>query len=327
MWFRWVAPRDGRFLWRTLGSEVFNEVSVYRHTGTTPPPLIAFSDTDLWASAAAISSAVEVLVEKDVEYSIRVASASDGWIVLDHGPPKPVIQDDGWSINESERATRSRVSAVGVVSGLAVEDDQVAAASNGAGADPTLDGVELGDIGVIAFVRGIVRVRGTGSGSGVWHIGQFVNGVQRAHRAFVSKTWETLEFPVIQVDRGDRIDVRLYRLSGEASAPAQIAEWRLESLSQVGCNPYSGGPLEGGTSVTEDPSQDELNARFIAHLNAVESGGTEDAPIMGENNSNYVDPSEWSPAPDDPDPPWDSTNDPLNPGPSSDFLFQPFPPP
>jgi hypothetical protein len=181
--------------------------------------------------------------------------------------------------------------------------------------------------GEIAYVRGIVRVRGTGSGSGVWHIGEFVNGVQRSHRAFVSKTWITLDMPVIQIVRGDTIDVRLYRLAGEATAPAQLAEWRLESLSHVGCNPYNGGALEGGTAVTEDPSQDDLNSRFLAHLQAVESGGDEfGSSIQDDLGSDFEDPAEWSPAPGAAEPPWDSTQDPWDPGPASDFQFQPNPP-
>jgi hypothetical protein len=68
--------------------------------------------------------------------------------VLDHGPPKQLLMDDGWSINESERVTRERVAAVGPISGLAVQDDQIAAAANGAGADPTLDGVLFGELGL-----------------------------------------------------------------------------------------------------------------------------------------------------------------------------------
>ncbi|MBA3584953.1 MAG: hypothetical protein H0W36_10590, partial [Gemmatimonadetes bacterium] len=148
LWYRWIAPRAGRFIFRTRGSEVFNEVSVYRHTGATPPPLLpgGFSEEDPWDPDSSMSSAVEVEVEKDVEYRIRIASASEGWTILDFGPAKPVIQDDGWSINEGARETRTREFATGLVSGLAIQDDQLAAAANGAGALPTLDGILFGTI-------------------------------------------------------------------------------------------------------------------------------------------------------------------------------------
>jgi len=172
--------------------------------------------------------------------------------------------------------------------------------------------------GVLAFVRGIVRVRGTGASAGVWHVGLFVNGVQVAHRAFVNKEWQTLEFGIVQINRGDTVDVRLYRLAGEATAPAQIAEWRLESLSHLGCNPYSGGPLEGGE--TEEPPLDEIHQRFQEHLDAVARGETGET----EGGSNFVDPSEWGPAPEEPAPPWEETDNPLDPGPAADYQFRPY---
>ncbi|MBA2740410.1 MAG: hypothetical protein H0U46_00185 [Actinobacteria bacterium] len=174
--------------------------------------------------------------------------------------------------------------------------------------------------GALAFVRGIVRVRGTGASAGVWHVGLFVNGVQVAHRAFVNKEWQTLEFGIVEIVRGDTADVRLYRLAGEASAPAQIAEWRLESLSHLGCNPYSGGPLEGGIEA-EGPPLTSLEARFLAHLEAVEAGLLTEGEGVSDN---FVDPSEWGPAPEEPAPPWEDADDPLNPGPAADYQFRPY---
>jgi hypothetical protein len=149
-WFRWVAPRDGRFIFRTRGSQVFNEVSVHRYTPTTPPPLLpdGFSDEDLWDPTAATSAAVEVAVEKGVEYAIRVASSSNGWIVLDWGPAKPLVQDDGWSVDDS-RPTRERVPAVGPASGFAIQDSQVATGADGSGTQPTMDGIVFGEIGPV----------------------------------------------------------------------------------------------------------------------------------------------------------------------------------
>ncbi len=147
-WYAWVAPRSDRFIFRTRGSEVFNELSIHRHTGATPPPLVAMAEDDPWDPDASTSSAVEVAVEEGVEYRIRVASALDGWTVLDFGPAKPIVNDDGWSINEGERATRTRVEAFELVAGLAVQDDQVAAASNGAGALATMDPILFGELSV-----------------------------------------------------------------------------------------------------------------------------------------------------------------------------------
>jgi hypothetical protein len=173
--------------------------------------------------------------------------------------------------------------------------------------------------GAFGVVRAIVRVRGTGSASGVWRVGVFVNGTQRAYRAFADKTWVTLTLPLIAIERGDTLDVRLYRLSGEASNPAQLAEWRLETLSHIGCDPYSGGPLEGG--IPAAPPLTPLEQRILEHLEAVERGEIE---VSG---SNFVDPSEWGPAEEEPAPPWENENDPLNPGPGQDFQFSPLPPP
>ena len=149
-WYRWVAPRDGRFIWRTRGSEVFNEVGVYRHTGATPPPLLpeGFSDEDLWDPTVSTSAAVEVEVEKGVEYRIRVASSSDGWIILDFGPAKPLVTDDGWSIDEGERPTRTRQVAVGPASGFAVQDAQIADDPSGSGTAPTMDPIRFGEVAV-----------------------------------------------------------------------------------------------------------------------------------------------------------------------------------
>lgn len=146
-WYRWVAPRNGNFIFRSRGSEVFNEISVHRHTGALPPPRIASSDEDAWDPTASTSAAVEVSVEQGVEYRIRVASSQDGWVVLDFGPPRHLVQDDGWSIDDSARATRERVDVVGTVSGLAVQDDQVGASPTGAGTDPTMEPVVFGETG------------------------------------------------------------------------------------------------------------------------------------------------------------------------------------
>jgi hypothetical protein len=143
-WYSWTAPRNGNFIFRTRGSEVFNELSVHRHTGATPPPLVASSDSDDWDPTASTSAAVEFLAEAGVEYRIRVASGLDGWIVLDFGPPKHLVQDDGWSI-DSSRDTRERVFVVGPESGVAVEDDQVAASPTGAGTQPTMQPIVFGD--------------------------------------------------------------------------------------------------------------------------------------------------------------------------------------
>jgi hypothetical protein len=174
--------------------------------------------------------------------------------------------------------------------------------------------------GSFGVVRTIVRVRGTGSAAGVWRVGAFVNGTQRAYRAFSEKTFVTLTLPLIAIQRGDTFDIRLYRLPNEATAPAQIAEYRLETLSHIGCDPYAGGPLEGG--VPAAPELTPLEERFLAHLEAVERGETNEAP-----SSNFIDPQDWSPVEEEPDPPWESENDPLNPGPGTDFSFRPNPPP
>jgi hypothetical protein len=153
----------------------------------------------------------------------------------------------------------------------------------------------------------------------VWRIGVFVNGTQRAYRAFADKTWITITLPLIAIERGDTLDMRLYRLAGEASAPGQLAEYRLETLSHIGCDPYSGGPLEGGVPAAEPLTS--LEERFLAHLEAVERGEVE-----ADLGSNFVDPAEWGPAEDPPLPPWESEDDPLNPGPGDDFQFRPNPP-
>lgn len=144
-WFSWTAPRSGRFIWRTRGSEVFNEISVHKHTGAFPPPTLAFADEDAFDPTASTSSAVEVTVEKDVEYRIRIASAANGWIIVDWGPAKPLVQDDGWSIPEQgARQTLTRVEAVGPASGFAVQDGQIATNPSGAGTDVTLGPVVFG---------------------------------------------------------------------------------------------------------------------------------------------------------------------------------------
>jgi hypothetical protein len=145
IWYAWTAPRSGNFIFRTRGSEVFNELSIHRHTGATPPPLVGRAVSDDWDPTASTSAAVEFAAEQGVEYRIRVASALDGWVVLDFGPPKHLVQDDGWSINDSERETRFRVDVVGTVSGLAVQDDQVAGSPTGAGTDPTMEPIVFGE--------------------------------------------------------------------------------------------------------------------------------------------------------------------------------------
>jgi hypothetical protein len=145
-WFSWTAPRDGNFIFRTRGSEVFNELSVHRHTGATPPPLLAASDDDDWDPTSSTSAAVEFTAEAGVEYRIRIASVFDGWIILDFGPAKHLIQDDGWSIDESERETRERVIVAGLLSGLAVQDNQIALSPTGAGTAPTMEPLVFGTI-------------------------------------------------------------------------------------------------------------------------------------------------------------------------------------
>ena len=80
-------------------------------------------------------------------YRIRVASDSDGWIVVDWGPALGIVQDDGWSVAEEEdRETLSRVDAVGPASGFAVQDSQVAINPSGAGTEATLGAVVFGDV-------------------------------------------------------------------------------------------------------------------------------------------------------------------------------------
>lgn len=144
-WFKWTCPRSGKYIWRTRGSQVFNEIGVYRHTGTTPPPLVpgGFSDDDDWDPGDPFSSAVEIVAEAGVEYRIRVASTDDGWIVVNWGPARVMMQDDGWGMPTNRPETLTRVFGVGSIGGV-VRDDQVASGSNGAGTSPTLSGVTVG---------------------------------------------------------------------------------------------------------------------------------------------------------------------------------------
>lgn len=148
-WFKWVAPRSGKFIWRTRGSTLVNEIGVYRHTGATPPPLVAFSDDDAWdpGTTDPFSSAVEIEADAGVEYRIRVATSSAAptdWIVVSWGPAKPMFADDGLAtFDPDERATKTLVAADGTTAGVAIRDAQHAT-SGGVGAQATLPGIIYG---------------------------------------------------------------------------------------------------------------------------------------------------------------------------------------
>lgn len=136
-WFKWVAPRSGKWIWRTRGSTLINEISVHRHTGALPPPVVAFSDDDAWdpGSANPFSSAVEIEAEAGVEYRIRVAtsfSSRDDWIVVQWGPAKPLFQQDAFT-TIGEVAPRGTLS----ITAGGISDGQVADGPSGAGTQPT----------------------------------------------------------------------------------------------------------------------------------------------------------------------------------------------
>lgn len=170
--------------------------------------------------------------------------------------------------------------------------------------------------GTIAIVRAIVRVRGTGIAPGIWHVGMFVNGTQAAQRPFENKDWVTYELPLVTINRGDTVDVRIYILPGEATAPGQICEWRLENMCQNGCDPYSGGPLEGLATFNAQEACDACAAATEAmEFAAAYDGG-----------GDYQDPEEWNPANDLGDvelPPWEDIAEPWDPGPGDDLRFEP----
>ena len=169
--------------------------------------------------------------------------------------------------------------------------------------------------GTFAIVRAIVRVRGTGIAPGIWHVGMFVNGVQEAQRPFENKEWATYDLPLVEIQRGDTVDVRIYVLPGEATAPGQICEWRLENMCHTGCDPYAGGPLESG---------------FFLRTEQIPCDSCGQLDEQSEfPDGDFQDPREWSPGDDLGDeqpPPWENFEDPWDPGPTEDLQFQPFPP-
>jgi hypothetical protein len=173
--------------------------------------------------------------------------------------------------------------------------------------------------GSFAIVRAIVRVRGTGIAPGIWHVGMFVNGSQVAQKPFENKDWQTYELPLVTINRGDTVDVRIYIIPGEATAPGQICEWRLVNMCHVGCDPYFGGPLEGFIVFDAQVPCDSCAAAADAALFAApEEGG-----------GDFVDPSLWGPGDDLGDgaaPPWEALDEPWDPGPGPDLQFQPYPP-
>lgn len=174
--------------------------------------------------------------------------------------------------------------------------------------------------GSFAVCRAIVRVRGTGIAPGIWHVGMFVNGTQVTHRAFENKDWVTYELALVTINRGDTVDVRVYALPGQAVNPAQICEWRLENMCVNGCDPYSGGPLEGAALLQMQEPCDACGAieEAMEFASSYDGGG------------DFSDPSLWAAGQDigDPvQPPWEANvSDPWDPGPGADLRFEPLPP-
>jgi hypothetical protein len=153
-WFSWTCPRTGKYIWRTRGSTLFNEIGVYRHTGDLPPPLVKFADDDEWDPGTPFSSAVEIEAEAGVEYRIRVAtsfSERTDWIVVSWGPAKTLVQDDAptaffaLEAAAGETGLRSTLTLEGgnSASGAVIRDAQHAAV-DGSGAEPSLRGIVFG---------------------------------------------------------------------------------------------------------------------------------------------------------------------------------------
>lgn len=173
--------------------------------------------------------------------------------------------------------------------------------------------------GVIAICRATVRVRGTGIAPGIWHVGLFANDVQQAQIPFENKEWKTYEMPLVTLNRGDLVDVRIYVLPGEATAPGQICEWRLENMCQNGCDAYAGGPLEGFATFNAQETCDACAAidEAMDFASAYDGGGDFEDPGEWNPSSAYADPEE---------PPWEDFSDPQDPGPGSDLRFEPVAP-
>lgn len=175
--------------------------------------------------------------------------------------------------------------------------------------------------GPIAVLRATVRVRGTGAAAGVWHVGLFVNGAQAVERPFSNKEWETYELPLVTVQRGASVDVRVYRLAGEASAPAEIAEWRLDDMCQISCSQFEGGIIAGDLPIADGPC--DPCAGGCPDCGGDFPGDFED-PFDG--GGDFVDPGEWDPGFEEPDfPPWEEPFDPGDPYDDGDYEIIPDP--